>query len=151
MIEGSSDNNMHLSATIHELSLLVGRLFNHAVKDIGLTRTQWMVLYRLYQDGEQNQTHLANKLSMAKPPLGKVLEKLEADGWITRCQNSKDRRENLVTLTEKVSPLIEPLTKVVTDIGETGVSTLNKKEQAALTRFLVEVRRNLLSAIEAQT
>lgn len=110
-----------------------------------------MVLYRLYQDGEQSQTNLANKLSMAKPPLGKVLEKLEADGWITRSQNSKDRRENLVTLTEKVSPLIEPLTEVVASIGETGVSTLSKKEQAALTRFLVEVRRNLLSAIEAQT
>ena len=142
---------MQFSATIHELSLLVARLFNQEVKDIGLTRTQWMILYRLYQDGEQSQTQLANKLSMAKPPLGKVLEKLEAEGWITRCQNSRDRRENLVTLTEKVTPLIEPLSKVVASIGETGMSTLNKTEQATLARFLMEVRKNLLSAVEGHT
>lgn len=139
---------MHFSATIHELSLLVARLFNQEVKDIGLTRTQWMILYRLYQDGEQSQTQLANKLSMAKPPLGKVLEKLEAEGWVTRCQNPGDRRENLVTLTEKVAPLIEPLSTVVATIGQTGMATLSKTEQATLGKWLVEVRKNLLAALE---
>ena len=139
---------MHFSATIHELSLLVARLFNQEVKDIDLTRTQWMILYRLYQDGEQSQTQLANKLSMAKPPLGKVLEKLEAEGWVTRCQNPGDRRENLVTLTEKVAPLIEPLSTVVATIVQTGMATLSKTEQATLGKWLVEVRENLLAALE---
>ena len=139
---------MHFSATIHELSLLVARLFNQEVKDIDLTRTQWMILYRLYQDGEQSQTQLANKLSMAKPPLGKVLEKLEAEGWVTRCQNPGDRRENLVTLTEKVAPLIEPLSTVVATIVQTGMATLSKTEQATFGKCLVEVRQNLLAALE---
>ena len=107
-----------------------------------------MILYRLYQDGEQSQTQLANKLSMAKPPLGKVLEKLEAEGWVTRCQNPGDRRENLVTLTEKVAPLIEPLSTVVATIGQTGMATLSKTEQATLGKWLVEVRKNLLAALE---
>lgn len=139
---------MQFSATIHELSLLVARLFNQEVRDLGLTRTQWMILYRLYQDGEQSQTQLANKLSMAKPPLGKVLERLEAENWITRCQNPRDRRANLVALTEKVSPLIEPLSKVVASIGETGMATLSDSDQATLGRLLVAIRENLLAALE---
>ena len=150
MSVGDTSSDNPILATVHEISLMLARLFNQEVKDIGLTRSQWMILYRLYQDGEQSQTQLANKLSMAKPPLGKVLEKLEAEGWITRCQNSRDRRENLVTLTEKVSPLIDPLNKIVASIGETGMATLSKKERAALGGFLSEVRGNLLSALEAQ-
>ena len=107
-----------------------------------------MILYRLYQTGEQTQTQLANSLSMAKPPLGKTLEKLEEESWITRRQNPQDRRENLVNLTGKVAPLVEPLTKIVAGIDEVGMSTLQPLDQVALKRLLLEVRKNLLHALE---
>ena len=53
---------------------MVARLFNRQVKDLGLTRTQWQVLYLLYMNGEQTQTSIADSLMMAKPPLGKVVD-----------------------------------------------------------------------------
>ena len=144
-----TDQNTRFVTSIHELNLLIARLFNAQVREFGLTRTQWMILYRLYQEGEQSQTQLANSLSMAKPPLGKVVDKLEVDGWVNRRQNPNDRRENLVSLTERVDPLIEPLGDIVAEISETALTTLDKSERDALVKLITVSQRNLTKALEA--
>ncbi len=141
------DDDTQISRTIHEMSLFIARLFNREMKDLGLTRTQWMVMYQLYLGGEQSQTDLATALSSAKPPLGKVIDKLEQDGWVHRRQNPADRRENLVSLTEKVSPLIEPLSDVVANIGEIAMRDLTQGQRAQFTSYLSASHASLLRAL----
>jgi MarR family transcriptional regulator, transcriptional regulator for hemolysin len=133
---------------IHEASLLSSRMFNQAVKDVGLTRTQWMVVYRLYLEGEQSQTEIARSLSLAKPPLGKVIDLLEKDGWLTRKQNPNDRRENLISLTKKVEPLIDPLTRTVTDISRQALAGTTRQEQETFDRVLKQIISNLRNNLE---
>ncbi|XOV85318.1 MAG: MarR family transcriptional regulator [bacterium] len=130
------------------MSLFIAWLFNREMKDLGLTRTQWMVMYQLYLDGEQSQTDLATALSTAKPPLGKVIDKLEQDGWVHRRQNPEDRRQNLVSLTDKVSPLIEPLKNVVDNIDEIAMGDLNQDQRAQFASYLSASHASLLKALE---
>ena len=133
---------------IHEASLMTSRLFNQAVKDVGLTRTQWMVVYRLYLEGEQSQTEIARSLSIAKPPLGKVIDLLEKDGWLTRKQNPKDRRENLISLTDKVEPLIDPLTLTVTDISYQALKGTTRQQQETFIHVLEQMIKNMRKSLE---
>lgn len=125
------------------------RMFNQAVKEVGLTRTQWMVVYQLYREGEQSQTEIARSLSLAKPPLGKVIDLLEKDGWLTRKQNPNDRRENLISLTGKVEPLIDPLTRTVTDISRQAVEGTTPQDQETFERVLKQIIGNMRKSLSA--
>ena len=144
----TSEVERSLLTAIHEASLLGSRLFNRAVRDIGLTRTQWMVLYRLYLEGEQSQTEIARSLSIAKPPLGKVIDLLERDGWLTRKQNPADRRENLVSLTDKIEPLIAPLSETVTNISRKALHGTTLKQRETFIQVLERVNKNMRDSLE---
>lgn len=139
-----------VSTLVHELSLLVSRAFNAETRDIGLTRTQWMILFRLHQDGEQSQTELATKLSIAKQPLGKVIEQLETAGWVKRKRNPRDKRAYLVSNTAKVTPLIPSLYTVVKDIDDLGLQGLDEAEREKLLTHLKMIKTNIMNVVEEQ-
>lgn len=137
-----------VSTLVHELSLLVSRAFNAKSQDIGLTRTQWMILYRLHQGGEQSQTEIATKLSIAKQPLGKVVEQLESEGWVKRKRNPLDKRAYLVSNTSKVTPLIPSLYTVVKDIDDLGLKGLDGAEREQLINHLKMMKINIINVVE---
>lgn len=137
--------DVKFSTLIHEISLLVSRSFNRRVKEMGLTRSQWMVLYWLYSDGVQSQTELAEKLSIAKQPLGKVIDRLEQDGWLVRNQNPEDKRQKLVSVTNKIQPFIKPLSEVVDGIDKLALISLPPNDQISLMEDLLQIRAHLKS------
>ncbi len=138
-----------LTGMINEISLMATRIFNRRVKDVGLTRAQWQVLYLLYQHDGQTQTELADTLTMAKPPLGKVVDRLEDDGWVERRDEPKDRRAKRVFLTEKVTPLIVPLEKIVDEIGDITTRGLSHTDREAFLEFLHIAHQNLAGEADA--
>lgn len=144
--EGLSEQQQ-VSTQLHEISLMGAKLFNRQVKSMGLTRSQWQVLYLLYMEGEQTQTVIADKLMMAKPPLGKVIERLETAGWIARREDIKDRRAKVVGLTEKIQPMLNTLRGVVDDIGDITMQGMSKREAAQFRKLLKTAHANLIAAI----
>ncbi len=134
-----------ISTVMHEISLMVARLFNRQVRELGLTRTQWQVLYLLYMNGEQTQTSIADTLMMAKPPLGKLVEKLEATGWVERFNSTDDRRAKLVRLTNKIYPILHSLEALVDDIGSTATRGMSATETKQFYRLLKLAHANLLA------
>ncbi len=134
-----------VSTLFHEISLMVARLFNRQVKEMGLTRTQWQVLYLLYMQGEQSQTNIADTLMMAKPPLGKVVERLEDGGWIKRRDDGKDRRAKLVSLTPKIKPMLNHLESLVDDIGGIATRGMSEQEAAQFYELLKLAHANLMA------
>lgn len=135
-------------AQIHEASLLSSRLFNHEVKSLGLTHTQWTVIHQVYINGEKSQSELARSLSLAKPPLGKMIDLLERDGWLVRRQNPEDRRENLVSLTNKVNPLIAPLAETAIEISRKAFRGISIDQQKAFCQILEQITGNIQRSLE---
>ena len=142
----SSERRPLLGTLMHEISLMNGRLFNRRVKEMGLTRTQWQVLYLLYAEDRQTQTAIANALMMAKPPLGKVIDRLEHDGWVKRCDDPSDRRAKIVCLTPKIKPMLVSLEGLVEEIGVIATRGMSGKEQAVLFKLLKTTHANLAEA-----
>ncbi len=122
------------------------KLFRRRMKEVGLTRTQWQVLYLLYRKGQMPQTAIANALMLAKPPLGKVVDRLEEGGWVQRCADANDKRAKLVSLTPKIKPMLGLLENVVEEIGSVATTGMTGEEQDTLFRLLTVVHTNLAEA-----
>ena len=146
-----SEDRLDLTRTIHEVSLMISRIFNRRVKDVGLTRVQWQTLYLLYSRDGLTQTELADGLAMAKPPLGKVVDRLEEEGWVERRDDPTDRRAKRVFLTEKVSPLIPQLELLVDEIGAIAMNGISQADRIALVSLLEAVHTNLTAAAESNS
>lgn len=146
----SRPDELPVTVAFHEMALMVSRLFNDQVRDLGLTRSQWQLLYSLYRQDGQTQTELAEVLSMAKPPLGKIVDRLQEDGWVTRKEDAQDRRAKRVFLTDRVYPLIQPLERVVLEIGETAMAGLSERDRKALNSLLGRVHTNLTAAVSLE-
>ena len=139
-----------LTGLIHEVNLMVARLFNRQVREFGLTRTQWQVLYWLQHEDGQTQTDLADSLFMAKPPLGRVLDRLEEQGWVVRKDDPKDRRVKLIYLTEKFTPLMAPMEKAVNNICEIAVAGLSEPDRQKLNDLMTRTHANLSVAVDRE-
>ena len=75
------------------------------------------------------------------------MDRLQEDGWVTRKEDPTDRRAKRVFLTDKVYPLIEPLERIVLEIGETATAGFSARDRKALTVLLERVHANLTDAI----
>ncbi len=140
---GKGFAHQQVSTLMHEVSLMVARLFNRAVKDLGLTRSQWQVLYLLYTEGALTQTQIADALMMAKPPLGKIVDRLESGGWLQRKRDTRDNRANVVILTKKIDPMLERLEGLVKEIGAEATRGLTENERDLFLVLLKRVHANM--------
>ena len=136
-----------LGATVHEINLMVARLFNRRVRDIGLTRAQWQIVYLLNGNDGLTQTEIAERLVMAKAPLGKIVDRLENDGWVQRRDDASDRRLKRVFITDSVPPLIEPVSELVDEISERAMRGISAGERRKLFALLSRIHGNLSEVV----
>ena len=78
--------------------------YDRRMRDLGLTRSQWWVLTHLYFNEGLSQTKLSDILEIERATLGRLLDRLEAKGWIERRTVDADRRVKLVFLAGAVDP-----------------------------------------------
>jgi len=142
------DREARLASIIHELALMAARIFNRRVKELGFTRSQWEVIYLLHENDGQTQTEIAAQLIMAKPPLGKLIDRLEKDQWLERRDDPADRRAKRVFLTPKSSPVFDPLEQVVSDIGDLATDGFSDTERRKFVAMLTAAHKNLSSNLE---
>ena len=81
---------------------------------------------------------------MAKPPLGKIVERLEEAGWVVRQDDTNDRRAKVVRLTDKIDPMLQSLEILVDDIGCMAMRGMSANESKQFYRLLKLVHANLL-------
>ena len=84
----------------------------------------------------------------AKPPLGKLIDRLEKDQWVERRDDPVDRRAKRVFLTPKSSPVFDPLEQVVSDIGYLATDGFSDTERRRFVVMLTTAHKNLSSNLE---
>ncbi|MCZ6890431.1 MAG: MarR family transcriptional regulator [Gammaproteobacteria bacterium] len=136
---------------INDLHLGMARLFNHRVRDFGLTRAHWRVVSGLHRHDGLTQTELAQAIAMARSPLGKIIDKLEAEGWIERKPDPDDRRVNRLYLTKAIEPILEPAWRVAKDLEVSVLADLSPRTQTALKSNLATIRDVLNRELSDET
>ena len=130
---------------LNDVSRLMRTTFDRRAKSLGLTRSQWWGLTHLYRRDGLVQAELAEILEIERPTVGRLLDRLEAKGWLRREPDLEDRRVKRVYLTDEVKPAMKSLRRIAADLRQQSLDGLDETERARLVDILIHMKSNLLN------
>jgi len=135
---------------IADLSRLLKTDYDRRVSHTGLTRSQWWVLTTLFfrRDGV-TQAELADMLEIERPALGRLLDRLEGNGWVTREVDPSDRRAKLVYLTDEVEPIMSDMRKAAAELRSDATAGLSTDDVEQLVDLLIAIKANVTRHLSA--
>jgi MarR family transcriptional regulator for hemolysin len=127
-----------------DISRLARREFDRRVRDLGLTRAQWLFLYYLSRQPGCTQSELAELLQMEKISVSRQADRLEKSGWIERGDHADDGRAYRLQLTaraERVTARLEQRAGRLRNDYLRGIPSIRRE---ALLVDLTRIKANLL-------
>ena len=128
---------------LSDVSRLMRTAYDRRVRTLGLTRSQWWVLNQLFRNPGVTQSELAEILEVEKPTLGRLLDRMEAKGWVRREHDERDRRAWRVHLTDAVQPVLRELRKIAADLRRDALAGLTAAQREQFVDALLTIKANL--------
>jgi DNA-binding MarR family transcriptional regulator len=130
---------------VHDVSRIRRTVMDHALRPLGLTRSQWSVLSALSRGGDEGmqQIDLARLLEVGKVTVGGLIDRLEATGQVERRGDANDRRAKRVYITEQGYEVIRQMIKVGAKLNERILAKVSDKHQQITEDVLFQVKENL--------
>lgn len=117
---------------------------NERLKPLGLSEAKWITLLYLSRCEEGIiQIELAKRIGIEGPTLVRLLDRLEADGWVKRKMSKIDRRSNIVVLGRKAQPVLKEIRGIVRELREESLSGLSERDIATTLKVLQRVRERI--------
>jgi MarR family transcriptional regulator, transcriptional regulator for hemolysin len=132
---------------LHDVARLLRTTYDRRVRDLGLTRSQWWVLTHLFRKDGITQSELAEMLELEKPSLGRLLDRLEAKGWVRRAADARDRRAKRVYLTDAAQTPMRVMREIAAGVREDALSGLSAADQESFVDTLLAVKSNLMDQV----
>ena len=129
---------------VHDIARLMRMNYDRRVKRLGLTRSQWWVINNLYRNDGLTQTELAEALDIERASLGRLLDRLEANGWVQREPCSRDRRAKRIRLASEVGPVMREMRAIAAGLRRDAMSGFTPEEQEAFVDVLLAIKANLI-------
>lgn len=130
---------------LNDVARLLRTVYDRRVRSLGLTRAQWWVLTHLYRADGVTQAELAETLEIERATLGRLLDRLEAKGWVRRETDAEDRRAKRVHLTEAVREPMRTMRAVAAGVRADALAGLSEEEQDRFVDLMLRVKGNLLA------
>jgi MarR family transcriptional regulator for hemolysin len=129
---------------LSDISRLARKEFDRRVRDLRVTRAQWLVLLHLARRPGCTQSDLADAMQMQKITVSRHANNLERGGWIERRDHADDARAYHLYLSRKAEPLIEKLAAVAEQLRQEYMDGLSDARRAALINDLLHIKSNLV-------
>jgi len=142
------DDENYIGYTITDVGRLLRTVFERRVRAFGLTRAQWLVIARVHRRPGLSQSEIADLLEIEKAPAGRLIDRMQAKGWLERRADRSDRRVNRLHLTPKAKRLhaaIWPLAEATVD---DALGDLSLEERRQLTAVMTRVKGKLQALAE---
>ena len=128
------DLSRNFGFILHDVARLLRTTFDRRVKSLGLTRSQGWVLNHLFRNDGMTQSDLADLLQIEKATLGRLLDRLEAKGWVRREADAADRRVRRVFLTPEVEPALKEMRTAAAEVRRDALAGVPRRGRRALRR-----------------
>ena len=137
------DLSRNFGFILHDVARLLRTTFDRRVKGMGLTRSQWWVLLHVFRNDGVSQSELADILEIEKATLGRLIDRLEINGWLRRDSDGADRRVKRIFLTDAVQPAMQAMRDTAADVRHEALSGLSLAEQERFVDILLAIKSNL--------
>ena len=125
----SSDDERHIGFLISDVARLMRTAFDRRVRDLGLTRSQWLVINRPHRRPGATQSELAEMLEVEKATAGRMVDRMEKKGWVLRRADAADRRVNRLHLTHEADLLQVQLAQIADRTVEDALALRSARER----------------------
>jgi len=134
---------------IHDVSRLRRQLYDQRSRHLGITRSQWWVLFNLARraGSPMNQNELAQMLEMGSASIGELLRRLEKSGFIKRQAVPGDRRSKHVVIADRGREVLENMRFVARTSNDAIMAGISQNEQQVLDDLLSRMKVNLAAQV----
>src|SRR5579885_470157 len=106
MVASRFNSEESFGFVLGDISRLARKEFDRRIRDLGLTRAQWLFLHHLARRPGCTQSDLAERLQMEKITVSRHAGRLLRAGWIARRDHQADGRAYHLYVTPKAEPII---------------------------------------------
>jgi MarR family transcriptional regulator, transcriptional regulator for hemolysin len=132
--------------TLHETTRALHNKIDERLRPLGLSKATWSVVGTLSCNQDpMSQRELADALSVEGPTLVRLLDRLEALGWVKRVALASDRRVKQIFLTPKAEPFLDELVAAALGVEEEMARGIPLEDIRVAHRVLLAMRDNLSS------
>ena len=140
ILERTNKFGIYLDMTVKAIKQDITRRFRD--KGIDLTPEQWTILNRV-GDHKVAQRELADGTFKDAPTVSRIIDLLQAKGFLQRKADKQDRRKLLVSITDAGKEVLELSTPIITSARTRGWEGLNEDDYSQLKRILERIYSNI--------
>lgn len=136
-----------------DLSLIVRAshmYFSRRMKRYGIGMSEQMILMRLAAVDKENQDGLANYFRLDKSAVAKITARLADKGLITRNRNIDNRRENLISITDKGRSLMNELIAAADEWDKQVMKGFTEEQKQELRKMLAQAAVNVSTYMKCE-
>jgi MarR family transcriptional regulator for hemolysin len=130
---------------LHDVARLMRTRFDQRARARGMTRAQWVILARLARHPGMSQNELAGICEVEPITVGRLVDRLEARGFVERRPDATDRRVNRLHLLPATQPILEEITSYREALSEQVLDGLDERSRSALVDALLHIKNKLTS------
>ena len=132
---------------LNDTARLLRRRFEQKAGNYNITSAQWRLMAQLSRNDGLTQVALAHLLEIEPMSVCRLVDRMEASGFVTRRPDPADKRANLVCLTEKSRALLDVIRVVAMEVYEEAFAGFDENERSRLVGALNGINANLSQAI----
>ncbi|WP_266180707.1 MarR family winged helix-turn-helix transcriptional regulator [Dyella humicola] len=135
---------------LNDVTLLFRKHFDRRAVKFGLTRAQWRATKMLYHREGLRQTELADLLEMEPIAVGRVIDRLQAAGFVERRPDPKDRRAWRLYVTDQARGVIADMELIAQGLRKDATIGIDVAELEQAMGVLNRIKENL-QALDASS
>ena len=139
------DLNRQLGFLLKDASRRYTRRFEERAQALSLTLPQCRALLYLESNEGVSQKRLSELTELDPMTLVRILDRMEADGWVQRRFDPADRRAHTLWLTPRAKPVLEHMAHLIAEVRAETLHGLSNDERSKLIELLGRVHANLSS------
>ncbi len=113
-----------------------------------ITPEQFLVMDTLWDEGVLTQQQIADYMLKDKNSVVKLVDGLEERNLVRRTSNPKDRRQNLIEVTEYAMSIKDKVTKVAMEAVDKIINGIAKEDLQSFIKVLSKMAENMNNDID---
>src|SRR5579875_3470784 len=129
----------HLGYWLRRVSNAVSASFSRSLQARQTSVAEWVLLRHLYDRKQATPGELADALTMTRGAISKIIDKLQAKGWIRSRIKPEDNRVQLLSLTATGQRVLPELAKIADCNDDRFFAFFDTAEKRALRDLLIKL------------